>query len=350
MVSQVLESLYAQSMKPDRILLWLAEEQFPNHEANLPKELIDDAAAGKFELRWCDDIGSHKKYFYAMQEFPDDILITVDDDIYYHPDTIKTLYSKHLAFPECIVGLHTKILLIDDSNNIVPYRKWPLRVLIDYPSIQLVPMGGGGVLYPPNSVDPCIFDKSAILSHCVFNGVICGDDTWLKAHAILAGTPTVTLGCRTITHQLIFEAQTSANTIGKLDQIGQNQEEQVLEYILERHGSHSEKTVRELLLDAKAKDGFLNKKSDIVIQNTYTNPIENLRTRVNAGAYNKTAWNTIGKGTLHYYISSFCRAMAYGDADRSKLYTEQFCNVFRTVPNIDSLVKKSLYIRACVEL
>ena len=79
-VPQVLESLYAQSMKPDRILLWLAEEQFPKREADLPPRLIDDIAAGKFELRWCDDIGSHKKYFYAMLEFPDDIVVIVDDD------------------------------------------------------------------------------------------------------------------------------------------------------------------------------------------------------------------------------------------------------------------------------
>ena len=90
-VPQVLESLYAQSMKADRILLWLAEEQFPNKEADLPKSLIDDAAAGKFELRWCDDLGSHKKYFYTMQEFPDDIVVTVDDYQHYHSDTINIL-------------------------------------------------------------------------------------------------------------------------------------------------------------------------------------------------------------------------------------------------------------------
>ena len=341
-VPQVLESLYSQSMKPDRILLWLAEEQFPGREADLPKVLIDDAAAGKFELRWCDDLGSHKKYFYAMQEFPDDIIILVDDDTYYHPDTIKTLYGKHLDFPNCIVGIHTKIILIDDANNIVPYKKWPPRVFIDYPSIQLIPMGGCGVLYPPNSVDPCIFDKSAILSHCAFNGVICGDDLWLKAHAILSGTLTVTLENMKIAHQQIREVQ--ASSIGTLDTTGQSQHEQILDYILERHGAYSEKTVRELLLEAKSKDLFLDRKSDIVIQN----PIEVLKTRVNANVCNKTAWNTITKGTLHYYISSFCKAMSYGNAEQSK-YIEQFSNVFRTVPNIDCMAKESLYIRACVE-
>ena len=79
-------------MKPDKILLWLAEEQFPGREADLPNNLVKDAVEDKFELRWCDDIGSHKKYFYAMQEFPDDIIVTVDDDMYYDTDMIRRLY------------------------------------------------------------------------------------------------------------------------------------------------------------------------------------------------------------------------------------------------------------------
>ena len=153
-VPQVLESLYAQSKKPDKIVLWLAEEQFPNREDDLPNQLIDDIDAGKLDLRWCDNLGSHKKYFYALQEFPNDLIVIVDDDTGYHPDAVKTLYDKHIVFPECIVGLYNKIILIDDKNTILPYRKWPFGIYVDYPSMQIMPTGVGGVLYPPNSVDP----------------------------------------------------------------------------------------------------------------------------------------------------------------------------------------------------
>ena len=47
-VSQVLEGLYDQNLQADKILLWLAKEQFPNKESDLPDALVADAHAGKF--------------------------------------------------------------------------------------------------------------------------------------------------------------------------------------------------------------------------------------------------------------------------------------------------------------
>ena len=215
-VLQVLESLYAQSMKPDRILLWLAEEQFPGREADLPKELIDDAAAGKFELRWCDDLGSHKKYFYAMQEFPDDIVIIVDDDQYYHSDTIKTLYESYLHYPLAVSALKTTLILFDDEGEPLPYHLWPSHFisLVNNPTMQLVAIGIGGVLYPPHRLDVRVFDKDALQKLCTSDGIVSGDDIWLKMHAALCGTPVV-LASKDILYQEIPDTQTSALRIIK---------------------------------------------------------------------------------------------------------------------------------------
>ena len=44
-VNCVLNSLYAQTRKADEIILWLAKEQFPNREADLPISLQDDLDA-----------------------------------------------------------------------------------------------------------------------------------------------------------------------------------------------------------------------------------------------------------------------------------------------------------------
>lgn len=38
-----------------------------------------------------EDIRSHKKYWYAISEYPGMSIITVDDDIIYSSDTIKDL-------------------------------------------------------------------------------------------------------------------------------------------------------------------------------------------------------------------------------------------------------------------
>lgn len=193
-VPQVLESLYVQSMKPDRILLWLAEEQFPNHEADLPKALIDDAAVGKFELRWCDNIGSHKKYFYAMQEYPEDIIVTVDDDTFYHPDTLQTLMDTHVRFPHAVVARTASLVLLDSKLNPIPISEW----LFDFqsftePSMLLISIGVGGVLYPPHSVSKKIFDKEFILETCTVNGQTFGDDLLLKVGEMLNNTTVVSV-------------------------------------------------------------------------------------------------------------------------------------------------------------
>lgn len=210
-VPKVLESLYAQSMQPDKILFWLAEEQFPNRETDLPQQLVDDAAAGKFELRWCDDLGSHKKYFYAMQEFPDDIIVTVDDDTIYHPQTIQTLYNSYLRFPLAVSALKTALFLFDNDGELLPYSFWlyPYVKIVERPTMQLAAVGIGGILYPPHVLDTRVFDKKSMLKLCTSNHIPSGDDLWLKMHEALCGTPVV-LASKNLEHKTIPDTQTSA--------------------------------------------------------------------------------------------------------------------------------------------
>ena len=42
-----------------------------------------------------EDLRSHKKYYYTIKEYPDDIMITVDDDIFYRSDMIAKLMAYH---------------------------------------------------------------------------------------------------------------------------------------------------------------------------------------------------------------------------------------------------------------
>ncbi len=216
-VSKVLESLYAQTKQPDKILFWLAEEQFPNREADLPQQLVDDVMAGKFELRWCDeDLGVHKKYYYVMQEFPDDIIVTVDDDTIYHPQTIQTLYDSFLNFPQAVSALRTALCLFDDDGELLPYSLWPsfYKKVIGRPTMQLTAIGAGGILYPPHVLDARVFDKKLMLKLCTSNHITSGEDLWLKMHEALCGTPVV-LASKDILHQDIAETQSSALWITK---------------------------------------------------------------------------------------------------------------------------------------
>lgn len=216
-VSKVLESLYAQTMRPDGILLWLAEGQFPDREADLPRNLSEDALAGKFELRWCDeDLGTHKKYFYAMQEFADDIIVTVDDDTIYHPQTIYTLYHSYLEFPGAVSALRTALCVFDNEGELLPYSLWPsfYKKVVGIPTMQLAAIGKGGVLYPPHLLDARVLDKNLMLGLCASHHIPSGDDLWLKMHEALCGVPVV-LASKELLHREIAETNNSALWIAK---------------------------------------------------------------------------------------------------------------------------------------
>ena len=68
----------------------------------LPDNLIKLQKEG-LEIRYCPDLKSHKKYYYAMQEQGNNLLITYDDDIIYAPNSIEHLMKYHKQYPDCII-------------------------------------------------------------------------------------------------------------------------------------------------------------------------------------------------------------------------------------------------------
>jgi len=348
-VPQVLESLYAQSHKPDRIILWLAEEQFPNREEDLPYELIDDKDAGKFELRWCDNLGSHKKYFYAMQEFPEEVIITVDDDRFYHPDMIKTLYEMHLDNPTCVVALSTKMIMFDQFGKVRPYKDWVFLCFPSFPSWRLIGMGGDGILYPPHALSPNVFDKKAILENCRYNDVICGDDLWLKMHGILLGTKTVTWNKRVFFQPEMEDL--SALTISNLS-TDQLQHEQVLQFLLKRQGIDNAKTVEEILTEQEraSRDSGINQEDDY-LKIFYADDarfvlINNLERRLNKARESRSP---VTVGNLLYLLSFANGILSRAGLSSQDVTLEDLRKAFNLVPNITELSKRSFDIRVFLQ-
>ena len=165
------ETLLRQSMKPDEIILWLAEEQF-NGIDSLPKALLEQQKRG-LTIRFCDDLRSHKKYYYTMQEYPRDIVILVDDDMFYPKDTIKKLWKLHKKYPNDICSITTQI--IDPSFDSKPsiWRNPLLNEKIEH-SDKVQIFTGSGSLFVPDSLDQRVFDKELLLDLCPF-----ADDLWI---------------------------------------------------------------------------------------------------------------------------------------------------------------------------
>lgn len=112
-------SLFKQSMKPDLIVLWLAKSQFKTLD-DLPESLKRLQKYG-LQIKLCDDLKSHKKYYYALKEFNEDIVILADDDMFYPNDTVETLYKMHLKYPMDICTMSAQY--IGSNHDTVP-SKW----------------------------------------------------------------------------------------------------------------------------------------------------------------------------------------------------------------------------------
>lgn len=86
-----LYSLFRQSLKPDKIILWLASEQYPNKEQDISDTILNMQEWG-LSIMWCEDIKSYKKLIPAMQMYPDDMYINNIVEAY--PELMKILAKK----------------------------------------------------------------------------------------------------------------------------------------------------------------------------------------------------------------------------------------------------------------
>lgn len=178
----VIESLLRQSEKPDKIILWLSKVQFPNELNDLPNRLVRQIKQG-LEIRFVDeDIRSYKKFYYVFQEYPNDIIITADDDIMYPDYMIADLYGMYQKNPNNVVARYCYEMKWDEKG-LLSYRDWKFVSLYkEYNSNALFFGSGGGVLFPPQSYSDEVLNKKLFLEICSK-----ADDVWLNAMVRLKG-------------------------------------------------------------------------------------------------------------------------------------------------------------------
>ncbi|MGM9834473.1 MAG: glycosyltransferase [Bacilli bacterium] len=170
-----LETIFHQTLKPSKIVLYLGNNI---DKTKIPKQIIKMQKRG-LEIKFREDVNlkPHTKYFYAMQEYQDNIIITFDDDIFYNKNVIKILYSSYLKFPNAISCMRPHKITFE-GNKIKSYLQWEGAyngedALI--PNHYLCATGVGGVLYPPNIMPPETFNIDLISKIA-----LCQDDLWLK--------------------------------------------------------------------------------------------------------------------------------------------------------------------------
>lgn len=169
-----IESIMQQTQKANKIVLWLADEM---KDAKIPITLQRQQERG-LEIRYCKDIRSYKKLIPSLNFFPDDIIITIDDDVIYSIDTIESLINSYLQVPNAIHCHLGREIRIDST-----YKEWKYIHDDNIASYRTMPIGCGGVLYPPHTLDSEVFNEHVFESICPS-----ADDIWFKAMALKHGT------------------------------------------------------------------------------------------------------------------------------------------------------------------
>ncbi|GGK08725.1 glycosyl transferase [Alloalcanivorax dieselolei] len=176
-----IESLLQQSLKPDRIILWLSEPEF--RRADVPHILTLQQQRG-LEVAFCpEDLGPYKKFYYTLMRYPHSLVITVDDDMLYPHDLVDRLYRSYRAMPGVIPCLRAHGMRFDSRGEVLPYKQWEKPTSDSAPSLLTFPTGVGGVLYFPGCLDEQVLDATLFRSLCPN-----ADDVWLKAMSLKRGT------------------------------------------------------------------------------------------------------------------------------------------------------------------
>ena len=224
----VLESILRQKYKPDMIVLWLSIEQFPSINY-LPKSLINLKSRG-LEIRFVkDDLRAHKKYFYSIKEFPNDIIITVDDDVIYNSKVLLSLIELNMKYPNAVCSNHATEIIIKD-RDISLYSHWEKVSEKKTPNPNLMAIGVGGVLYPPSSLHSDIFNVGILKKYCFLN-----DDIWLNVMERLKKTNIAKTGYNSNYLPLMYRNNKTLNSQNVLKGLNDEQIRSIRNYYKENH-------------------------------------------------------------------------------------------------------------------
>lgn len=177
-VAQTIKSLMHQSLKPDRVILWLAKEEFQGKE--LPESIKKLEQIG-LEIRYCENYFGHKRYYKLIEEQkPTELIILADDDILFPFKMIERLYSKWLDFQNCIVCDRGQYIPFGSPSMLNP-SKWSSisEIGVNKPSFKILASPGGGCLIPPNALYKDANNLEKISKFALKTG-----DLWLMFMAI----------------------------------------------------------------------------------------------------------------------------------------------------------------------
>jgi hypothetical protein len=137
----------------------------------------------KVEQKW----RSCNKLLPTIKLYPEDIIITVDDDIYYPDECVSTLMQQYIQTPDCIIAQEVNpIIISDDKSRVDFFNGIDIKLLQKEWGKYLT----GCALFPPH-----VFDNTDIFDYDKMMEVTEGyhDEIWFWINSTLNGVMCVGL-------------------------------------------------------------------------------------------------------------------------------------------------------------
>ena len=173
-----LYSILQQSHLPNRIVLNINQEKW--NDEIIP-ELLKKLQKVGVEINYTEDIGPHTKFIPALKKYPNDIIITADDDVYYDKGMIDELYGEYEKSDKKSVICRECKCVVKKDGKILPYSELPYISECKEDGAK-IPFGVAGVLYPPHIFGDEIFNFSALKQLAPK-----ADDIWFAAMELFYG-------------------------------------------------------------------------------------------------------------------------------------------------------------------
>lgn len=172
----MLESLKRQTLQPDIIYINLSKEAYLFDEgiSELPDWLNNN---DKVVVNFVENIGSYRKLIPLFEQnlvSDNDLIITVDDDILYGENWLKSLVEESDKNPEVIVCSKARQMKKNIFNKWQAYSQWHL---IDKrkKDISVLATGNGGILYKKH-----FLNLNFLLDKKYLDIAPTTDDLWFK--------------------------------------------------------------------------------------------------------------------------------------------------------------------------
>ena len=178
--------IFKQNVRPSKIVLWLDEDNW--NDDNIPSRLKFLSRFG-LEIKYCKDIKSYKKLVYSLLFYPDNSIVTLDDDLLYYKGLLSGLMDKAKENPGSIIAMryHQPAWKIK-GQEFLSYRKWR-TASEEMKKIPCMPTTGGGTLFPPHCFNNEALNEDVFMRICPT-----ADDVWFWCMAIYSGTKIVGIG------------------------------------------------------------------------------------------------------------------------------------------------------------